>query len=102
MIYKTFDEKELFKKVIPEINKLKRLFEDNDLSGTIIESDLITCINNEISCTVNFKKKKGKRLKTHFYKRHFKNLNKPIKNKIEIIVDIIIEKINNFMEVNKK
>ncbi|MFP4018257.1 MAG: hypothetical protein ACLFUH_03320 [Bacteroidales bacterium] len=95
MLYSTQDEKELFKNIVPEINKIKGIFEKYNLRGTEIESNVVDAINNEIVCSatdcIHFK-----RLKNKVYKKYLYDLDQEIKDEIEDVLQKIKKKIKRF------
>ncbi|MGM0410516.1 MAG: hypothetical protein ACQEQF_07090 [Bacillota bacterium] len=96
MLYKFKNEKELFKKIAPEINKLKEIFKKNNLQGTVVEFNIIDSINNEILYLSNGNQFRPKRLKNNFFLKLINSLEKETQEEIKKIIYQIIDKINNF------
>lgn len=95
MIYKTQDEKEIFKSLLPEIDEIKNVFKDSKYSGMEIERDIVDCINNEIHHICQEDNKYHKRIANDNYKVYLRKINDDIfTKKIEKIMDKIVTKLD--------
>jgi len=95
MIYKTQDEKEMFKSLLPEIDEIKNIFKDSVYSGMEIERDIVDCINNEIHHICQENNKYHKRITNNNYKVYLRKIDDDIfTTKIEKVMDKIIDKLN--------
>lgn len=95
MIYKTQDEKEIFKSLLPEIDEIKNVFKDSKYSGMEIERDIVDCINNEIHHICQEDNKYHKRIVNDNYKVYLRKINDDIfTKKIEKIMDKIVTKLD--------
>ena len=73
VLYKTDGEKELFQKLLPEIDEVKNSFKKSNYKGHQLERDIIDCINNEIHHVCN-DKDYHKRLGNHSYKTYINEI----------------------------